>query len=107
MTLSHCPSHHPFSHFLEAFPNLIELEMDAAVHDDDIRETNSLKKFVILGYKIKNPKCLLKMPHLQYFSMKWSKIDKLKEVKALKPFLPHNCRIYGRVGYKKFVEINV
>ena len=41
------------SHFLEVFPNLIELEIDAAVKkDDNLKEVKSLKKFVILGNKI-------------------------------------------------------
>ena len=86
------------SHFLEVFPNLIELEIDAAVKkDDNLKEVKSLKKFVILGNKIENPNCLLKMPNLQHFSMAWSKLDKMKEVEALKPFLPLQCKIYDRV----------
>ena len=94
--------------YFDVFPNLIELEIDLAVEGDRVyKEAKFLKKFVILQNKIRNPKLLLKMPKLEHFSMKWSKDNKLKEAKALKPYLPLHCKIYERLKNDDFVEINV
>ena len=98
------------SNYLDIFPNLIELEIDVSVTEDVMRENTEakyLKKFVILQNKIKNPKMLLKMPKLEHFSMKLSKVNKLKEAKALKPFLPLYCKMYERLKNNGIAEINV
>ena len=95
------------SYYLDIFPNLNELVFDVSVKEDVITEAKFLKKFIILQNKIRNPKMLLKMPKLEHFSMKWSKVKKLEEAKNIKPFLPLHCKMYERLKNDDIVEINV
>ena len=81
---------------LKLFPNLVELEIYKLVHEKTLpQDIPSLKQLKISEDKLQNPKILLKLPNLKFFSQKWSsKIEMNKEAKEMKPYLPLQCKIY-------------
>ena len=55
----------------------------------------SLKQLKISEDKLQNPKILLKLPNLNFFSQKWSsRIEMNKEANEVKPYFPLQCKIY-------------
>ena len=81
---------------LKLFPNLVELEIYKLVQEETLpQDMTSLKQLKISEDKLQNPKILLKLPNLKFFSQKWSsKLEMNKEAKEVKPYLPLQCKIY-------------
>ena len=63
----------------------------------DLKEMKSLKKFSI-DYGGINPPLLLNFPNLMSFSMDWPKEEKVKQIKAVKQYLPVQCKIYENIN---------
>ena len=95
LDLNNILAEYPFScaKLFEVLPN-IEQFYCGTFNAGNLRKVKSLKKLVIRNGMIQPPNMLLNFPSLIYLCMKWSKTEKMKQIREIKPFIPLHCNLY-------------